>query len=91
MSRHADKQQAKQSAKLRAKLFRNMCRVTAMRRDQAFQALANAESAIRDYRNAKSADWKAFFAGSANASIMAARIRRIAGVEYPRIPGAPTR
>jgi hypothetical protein len=63
-----------------------MHRITATRRNQAFQALTSAAAAIRNHRAAETPEWRGFWADVARDSIMAARFLRLRRVEYPSIP-----
>jgi hypothetical protein len=63
-----------------------MFRMTAHNRETAFQAFNTAVDAIAHYRTAKTADSRAFERDVIRESIMAARMLRLNGIDYPSIP-----
>lgn len=63
-----------------------MIRITAIRRNQAFQALSTATDAISKCRTADCQEWRHFWRDTARDSIMAARLLRLHRIEYPSIP-----
>jgi hypothetical protein len=63
-----------------------MTRITAIRRNQAFEAISTATDAIKNYRASETHDWREFWRDVARDSIMAARRLRLERIEYPSIP-----
>lgn len=63
-----------------------MFRMTAHNRESAFQAFNSATDAMAHYRKAKTDDSRAFERDVIRESVMAARMLRLSGIDYPSIP-----